>query len=213
MSVSHFSQRIWAENLSHLAKNERPFKCNIGNCDYSNGASLQLIIHVGVVHKMAIKYHYEVLNVKADFSKVETSSTVGVLKKVPQSSALAASGSSPMVVKKPAAPPTPKPAPPPQPKIEKCPVCGENQTFPAVLFHVAQHHFSQLLATAKVPVEAPFKCPKCPHFTENYGAMLKHFLVFHKQLEAMTEKLKNPDAPEVKVNTIHLQVITVALIL
>ena len=184
--MSHFSQRIWTENLSHLTKNERPFKCGI--CDFTNGSSLQLIIHVGVVHRMAIKYHFEVLNIQNDWTKIDNSALVP--KKVAQNP-------SQMVVKKPAIPPSPKPS---LPKLEKCPVCFENVTYPAVLFHVAQHHFSQLLATAKVPTEAPFKCPKCPHFTENYGGMLKHFLVFHKQLEAMTEKLKNPEAVEVKVN-------------
>ena len=143
---------------------------------------------------MAIKYHFEVLNINKDWTHIES---FGVPKKVPSSPLQ----SSPMVVKKETiktVQPS-KVAPPVVPKLEKCPVCEEAVTFPAVLFHVAQHHFSQLLATAKVPVEAPFKCPKCPHFAENYGAMLKHFLIFHKQLEVMTEKLKNPDASEVKV--------------
>ena len=193
MSESHFSRRIWQEILSHhKGVPERPFKCYA--CDYTNGSSLQLIIHVGVVHKMAIKYHFEVLNINKDWTHIES---FGVPKKVPSSPLQ----SSPMVVKKETiktVQPS-KVAPPVVPKLEKCPVCEEAVTFPAVLFHVAQHHFSQLLATAKVPVEAPFKCPKCPHFAENYGAMLKHFLIFHKQLEVMTEKLKNPDASEVKV--------------
>ena len=48
-----------------------------------------------------------------------------------------------------------------------------------------------MLATARVPVEAPFKCPLCPHFAEQYGGILRHFLIFHKQLDVMTDKLKN----------------------
>ena len=205
MSESHFSRRIWQENLSHLSSGkgaERPFKCYA--CDYTNGSSLQLIIHVGVVHKMAIKYHFEVLNINKDWTNIESFGVPKKFSAATLSSPSSSSQSSQMVVKKTliststsSHQPSSKVAP--IPKLEKCPVCEEAVTFPAVLFHVAQHHFSQLLATAKVPVEAPFKCPKCPHFAENYGAMLKHFLIFHKQLEVMTEKLKNPDSSEVKV--------------
>ena len=84
------------------------------------------------------------------------------------------------------------PAPLVMPKMESCPVCGEvaDQGVPALLFHMAQHHFSVILAASHVPCEAPFKCPLCPHFSENYGEVLTHFLIFHKQLEVMTEHVK-----------------------
>ena len=143
---------------------------------------------------MAIKYHFEVLNINKDWTKAESLGAGSAPKKVNNPNP------SPMVVKK-SSSPSPKPKPQAQPKIDKCPVCNQIVAFPAVLFHVAQHHFSQLLASAKVPVEAPFKCPRCPHFADSYGTMLKHFLIFHKQLEAMTEKLKNPEehTAEVKV--------------
>ena len=68
--MSHFAQRIWKEILGDLPQDRRPFHCN--SCDYTNNSSVQLIVHVGVVHKMAIKYHFEVLNVQnKDWSQVE----------------------------------------------------------------------------------------------------------------------------------------------
>ena len=60
LSMSHFAQRIWKEHLE--PQDQRPFHCN--NCEYTNNSSVQLIIHVGMVHKMAIKYHTEVLNIQ-----------------------------------------------------------------------------------------------------------------------------------------------------
>ena len=153
MSESHFSRRIWQENLSHLSSGkgaERPFKCYA--CDYTNGSSLQLIIHVGVVHKMAIKYHFEVLNINKDWTNIESFGVPKKFSAATLSSPSSSSQSSQMVVKKTliststsSHQPSSKVAP--IPKLEKCPVCEEAVTFPAVLFHVAQHHFSQLLAT------------------------------------------------------------------
>lgn len=125
---------------------------------------------------MAIKYHFEVLNIKeTNWSNVDPVNSATPRK-------LAQPSNQPLVQKRPNLP-----------KLEKCPVCDTNQAFPALLFHLAQHHFSQLLAASRVPVEAPFKCPLCPYFAENYGGMLKHYLLFHKQLESMTEHVKNPE--------------------
>jgi hypothetical protein len=56
-------------------------------------------------------------------------------------------------------------------------------------------HKIRPLAASRVPVEAPFKCPLCSNFAENYGGMLKHFLIFHQQLTPMAEQLSKPDQP------------------
>ena len=217
MSISHFSQRIWKENVTN--KDQRPFACN--SCEYTNGSSLSLITHIGVYHKMAIKYHFEVLNIKDRDWKVDTldgptaaerlaersrklipssSHTSAVPNLLPASTGAASiPGSITGVTGNAASVGVKRPSlsshQPPQPRIEKCPVCGIDQAFPAVLFHLAQHHFSQLLAASRVPVEAPFKCPLCCHFAENYGGMLKHFLIFHQQLTPMAEQLNTPDQP------------------
>ena len=226
-------------------KGQRPFACN--NCDYTNGSNLSLITHIGVVHKMAIKYHFEVLNIKDRDWKVDTlegptaaerqanrlsyethrklipssshtsaitsnlaaglsaaaaaaTSSTGAAASAasfPASSHPAITGNAASVGVKPrlSASGLQQPREPPKPRLEKCPVCGLDQAFPAVLFHLAQHHFSQLLAASRVPVEAPFKCPLCSNFAENYGGMLKHFLIFHQQLTPMAEQLSKPDQP------------------
>jgi hypothetical protein len=201
----HFSQKIWNESLADVPKDQRPFKCN--TCDYTNHSSIQLIIHVGVAHRMAIKYHYEVLNVKdKDWNQVETFGSGGAARKLPIGTPGPGSGSASggAVVKKQThshSHSNSSSQPPAQPvnTLEKCLVCGEMLLQPALLFHAAQHHFSQFLAAARVPVEAPFKCPLCPHYAEQYAAMLRHFLIHHKQMEAMTEKLKQQSSTSEKV--------------
>jgi hypothetical protein len=37
-----------------------------------------------------------------------------------------------------------------------------------------------------LPTAPPFKCPICPHFSQNHGAALRHWLIFHNMLEAYT---------------------------
>lgn len=187
LSVAHFSQRIW-DDEDVIDKHQRPFKCK--HCDYTNGSSIQLIIHLGTYHKMAIKYHFEVLNIKdKDWTTADTFASA------PRKLAQVSNTSTPASSTAPTATGGIKqrPLPPALPKLEKCPVCGQDQAFPGLLFHLAQNHFAQLLADSRVPVAAPFKCPLCPHFAENYEGMLKHFLIFHKHLDTMTNQVKNPD--------------------
>ena len=103
-----------------------------------------------------------------------------------------------------------RPSPKPQNnKTSKCPVCEEFLPTQALLFHVAQHHFPQLLAASRVPTVAPFKCPLCPHYSEDYGSILRHFLVFHNQMDLLTERLKNPDLPVVEPKVGLLKIDTI----
>ena len=235
LSMSHFAQRIWKEHLE--PQDQRPFHCN--NCEYTNNSNVQLIIHVGMVHKMAIKYHNEVLNFKENTKQknnwgVSAGAGIGNNHSNNNSSAYEAtsagaistgaiSRTKPNIISNtstksigdlsnnslsagltnmsPLRPP-PKPSVVNKDKAAKCPVCDHLLAFPALLFHVAQHHFSQLLANYKVPVEAPFKCVLCPHYAEDYGAILRHFLIYHKQMEKLTERLKNPELPVVEPKVI-----------
>ena len=208
LSMTHFAQRIWKENLKNVPKDKRPFSCTL--CDYTNNSSVQLTVHVGVVHKMAIKYHFEVLNVQ----EKNWGSSSGLADPVHMHSKnvnAAPTGGTPpssggfipvAAVAPQVAPPTPvRPPPPPKPptsnntKAAKCPVCEEVLPHPGLLFHVAQHHFSQQLGASRVPTKAPYKCPICPHHAEDYGAILRHFLIYHNQMELLTQRLKNPDLP------------------
>ena len=190
LSMSHFAQRIWKEHLE--PQNQRPFHCNL--CEYTNNSNVQLIIHVGMVHKMAIKYHNEVLNFKENKQKNHLSgvsaaaaggignhssnnnnsayetaraiSTGAISKSKPNiisnnsnpksigRSDLSHNSLSGLTNMAPLRPP-PKPSVVNKDKAAKCPVCDQLLAFPALLFHVAQHHFSQFLANFKVPVEAP----------------------------------------------------------
>ena len=188
--MSHFAQRIWKEHLE--PQNQRPFHCKL--CEYTNNSNVQLIIHVGMVHKMAIKYHNEVLNFKENKQKNHLSgvsaaaaggignhssnnnnsayeaaraiSTGAISKSKPNiisnnsntksigRSDLSNNSLSGLTNMAPLRPP-PKPSVVNKDKAAKCPVCDQLLAFPALLFHVAQHHFSQFLANFKVPVEAP----------------------------------------------------------
>ena len=191
LSMSHFAQRIWKEHLE--PQNQRPFHCKL--CEYTNNSNVQLIIHVGMVHKMAIKYHNEVLNFKENKQKNHLSgvsaaaaggignhsssnnnnsayeaaraiSTGAISKSKPNiisnnsnpksigRSDLSHNSLSGLTNMAPLRPP-PKPSVVNKDKAAKCPVCDQLLAFPALLFHVAQHHFSQFLANFKVPVEAP----------------------------------------------------------
>ncbi len=168
---------------------------------------------------MAIKYYFEVLKIKdLDWSKVElTSGGSGIgsaqsMSGPPANPPGIGAGPAPNAgpAKKISVPSLPSAPQVPKTK-EKCPVCDEMMFQPALLLHVAQHHFSHLLAAHKVPTCPPFKCVICPFHSEDYAGILRHILVFHKAMDTYTEALKSPQDP-VKVRHYGLSIDNITII-
>ena len=50
----------------------------------------------------------------------------------------------------------------------------------------SQHHFTNQLAARGITTTPPYKCPMCPHISEHYAGLLRHYLTYHKQMEVLT---------------------------
>ena len=86
----------------------------------------------------------------------------------------------------------------------KCPLCPVSCASESELYlHLAREHFSSMLLEAGFPLEgaAIFKCPMCQHCSETYSGLLKHYFVYHRQLEVLKYRclgIKSEDVPEPK---------------
>ena len=60
LSEAHFVENILEEVLADVSHTVKPFKCNQPGCDFSTMTRSALVPHVGVVHKFAVKYYYQV---------------------------------------------------------------------------------------------------------------------------------------------------------
>ena len=56
----HFAENILEEVLSDVPFTLKPFKCNQPGCDFQATSRSGLVPHVGVAHKFAVKYYYQV---------------------------------------------------------------------------------------------------------------------------------------------------------
>ena len=54
---------------------------------------------------------------------------------------------------------------------------------------MAQHHFTEKLASRGVSTTPPHKCPICPHFSEQYANLLRHYLTYHKQMDVLVAEV------------------------
>ena len=185
----HFLENILEEVLHDVPYNTKPFRCNQPGCEYSSMNRAGLVPHVGVFHKFAVKYYYQVMGNTDDWTKAEVGSVGrgGVADWSTSSSRINArlQNSAPVV---PVA-------------NQTCPVCQPPAVFTHVdlLTHLAKDHFSDQLLALGISESPPFKCPRCPYCSEKYLGILKHFLTYHKQMEALTAQVLGRPMPPAEV--------------
>ena len=182
LSEVHFSEKLIEEILVDVPSNIKPFQCPHAGCTFSSMTKIGLVPHVGVQHRFAVKYYYQVMGIdqEKDWRQVDISSGASTssfmntgnnagrgVGRPPAASLSSGSASSDYVSK------------------ESCPVCSEKFVRTALLFHVAQHHFTDKLTARGIKTTPPYKCPICPHFSEHYAGLLRHYLTYHKQMEVL----------------------------
>ena len=183
LSEVHFSEKILEEVLADVPSNTKPFQCPQPGCQFTSMTKSGLVPHVGVQHRFAIKYYYQVMGMdqEKDWRQVDISSAPtlsynntgnNVGRGVGRPSSASLSGGVNDYISK-----------------ETCPICNEKFVRTALLFHVSQHHFTEQLASRGITTTPPYKCPICPHISEHYAGLLRHYLTYHKQMEVLTREV------------------------
>ena len=61
LSEVHFSEKILEEVLVDVSTNTKPFKCTQPGCEFTSMTRSALVPHVGVQHRFAVKYYYQIM--------------------------------------------------------------------------------------------------------------------------------------------------------
>lgn len=158
--INHFNEEIRSQ---FPISDTPPHKCSL--CDYVTSKKYVLLLHIGIKHKVVIKF-------LEDAQKANGGQSMVVNAKVPIGGAAKTAFKNKSAILPPAAGEK-------SDKAYDCPLCPLSISHGLRRNHLSKHFYAQLSAEVASATTAPFQCHLCRHVAVDRMSLIKHVGIFH----------------------------------